>query len=105
MKLTYPGPHAHVLVAAIPAQVERGGTLEVDGDLAAQLIEQGWLAATDRPDGNSVAAILTWVDGDAVRAASQLEAETSKGDKARASLVEQLTEIINPASADTSEED
>ena len=44
------------------------------------------------PEG-TIAAVLAWVDSDAVRARRALEAEQRKGDKARTTLVIDLTKI------------
>lgn len=92
---------------------------EVDGDFARYLLETGTLVEpvdddaralagdTDTPPnpddqgGNGqldisakVDDVLAWVGDDKDRAREALDAETAKGDKARSSLVTQLTAIV-----------
>lgn len=45
MKVTYPGPLEAVILAATDQIVERGKSIEVDADLGADLIAQGWTPA------------------------------------------------------------
>jgi hypothetical protein len=42
MKVTYPGPLEGVHIPAAGISAKRGETIEVDADLGADLVEQGW---------------------------------------------------------------
>lgn len=106
MNVTYPGPHDAVTIPRCDVTVDRGESVEVDDDLGAQLVQQGWLGDGNEPAKDTVSGVLEWVDGDPAKAASALALEKSKGDKARTSLVDALNDLIPTSGvSNESEED
>lgn len=103
MNVTYDGPHSGVNVLALDRKVKRGETIEVPGELGAQLVEQGWLPAASKAP--TVAEIIAGVGDDPVAATDALAAEQAS-DKPRKSLVEGLQAVIdaNPAEAESKKE-
>lgn len=102
MNVTYPGPHEAVTLPGHDLVVERGESVDVDDKVGAQLVKQGWLGDGNEPEKDTVAGVLDWVDGDPAKAASALALENAKGDKARTSLVDALTDLI-PTSGPSNE--
>lgn len=49
MKLTYPGPLEAVSIPSLGLTVKRGGSADVPDEAAAQLVDQGWQAAAEKP--------------------------------------------------------
>ena len=49
MELKYVGPHKKVEIAETGQTVERNGVVEVTGDLAQNLLKQGW-ERVDKPN-------------------------------------------------------
>mgnify|MGYP000659224789 CR=1 FL=1 len=49
--LSYVGPHDEVVIAATGATCQRGGTVEVDADLAKALLDQDvWKTVTEKKE-------------------------------------------------------
>jgi len=77
------------LWAAHDGQDFSGGTTETGDD-----------GQNDEVPAGSVAELTEWVGEDAGRAARALEAEQSKGEKARSSLVAHLTKLLDAEQSD-----
>ncbi len=92
--IIFPGPQASVQIVATGQVAERGKPIDVDDVVAAQLLEQGWLAEGDEPDGTTIDAIVAWVAGDALRAAAQIEAENARPNP-RPKLLTALAAVTN----------
>jgi hypothetical protein len=84
--------------------VEPGETVTVPAEVADELVRRAeWGKSTAKRQ--TAAEVLAEVAGDPAKARVALDAEHTQGDKARKTLISELSAIIETAPADESEED
>jgi hypothetical protein len=93
-----------ITIPAHGVTVEPGETVTVPAEVADELTQRAeWRKGTAKRQ--TAAEVLADVDSDPAKAQVALDAEHAQGDKARTTLLAELSAIIDTAPADESEED
>ena len=74
-------------------------TIDVDDNVGRLMVREGY-ARIPSAAGSTIPEILAAVGTDPLLARTALDAELARGDKARSSLIGQLTELADTTSAD-----